>query len=181
MKLTDTEMKKLAQEAEAFGFSHAGPVDVTTLAPSQQVRDMCADGKCQYYGHNWMCPPECGTVEECAGKIGRYESALLVQVTAEMEDEFDAEAIMDAGLRLKELSAKFHEKMKERFGETMLLGVGACNLCASCAYPKPCRFPDKAVSAMEGYGLMITEVCSENGIGYFYGDGTITFHALLLF
>ena len=181
MKLEKSVYDGLVAQALEHGFSHAGAVDPATLKPMEQVRAMCAANKCQAYGKNWMCPPACGTVEECAERIGRYENGLLVQVTGELEDDFDAEAIMGAGARLKELADSFAAKMRERFGRVMLLSAGACSVCKKCAYPEPCRFPDRATSAMEGYALLVTQVCQANGMKYYYGPKTITYHAVLLF
>lgn len=181
MRYDISEMECLTQEALEHGFSHAGPVDVSTLEPREEVRSMCAAGKCHAYGKNWMCPPACGTVEECAERIKQFDNGLLVQVTAELEDDFDAEAIMEAGARLKTLAESFADKLRERCEKVMLLSAGACAICKTCAYPEPCRFPDKATSAMEGYALLVTQVCQANGMKYYYGPQTITYHGVILF
>lgn len=44
-----------------------------------------------------------------------------------------------------------------------------------------CRFPDKAFSSMEGYGLFVTQVCRGNELPYHHSDKTITYTACVLF
>lgn len=181
MRIDDNEMEKIVQEALDHGFSHVGKVEVSTLKPMNEVRSMCAAGKCNAYGKNWMCPPACGTVEECTERIRQFDNGLLLQVTGQLEDDFDAEAIMEAGARLKTLAESFADKLRKSYDKVMLLSAGACDICKKCAYPEPCRFPDKATSAMEGYALLVTQVCAANGMKYYYGPQTITYHAVVLF
>ena len=60
----------------------------------------------------------------------------------------------------------------------LLYGAGGCTLCTTCTYPDaPCRFPEKATSSMEGYGMVVSEVCSANNMPYYYGPCTITYVA----
>ena len=59
-------------------------------------------------------------------------------------------------------------------------GAGGCQLCKTCAYPEPCRFPDEACASMEGYGLFVTQVCRDNHLPYYYGPKTITYTACVL-
>ena len=54
--------------AKEIGFSHAGPLDPKTLKTENWVRETCSSDKCHAYGHNWTCPPACGTLEECGGR-----------------------------------------------------------------------------------------------------------------
>lgn len=44
-----------------------------------------------------------------------------------------------------------------------------------------CRYPKKAMSSMEGYGLFVTQVCRDAGVPYHYGDRTITYSACILY
>ena len=38
----------------------------------------------------------------------------------------------------------------------------------------------KALSAMEGYGLLVSQVCQDNDLKYYYGPNTVTYTALFL-
>ena len=82
--------------AKKMGFTFAAPIDPATLVPMKEVRDMCAVNKCKSYDKNWACPPACGTIEECAEKINSFNSGIIVQTTAELEDELDFEGMGEA-------------------------------------------------------------------------------------
>lgn len=64
--------------------------------------------------------------------------------------------------------------------EALCLGSGGCRLCKSCAYPAPCRFPDRSCASMEGYGLFVTRVCRDCGVPYHHGERTITYTTCIL-
>ena len=70
--------------------------------------------------------------------------------------------------------------MKERYPDALCLGAGGCRVCKRCAHPEPCRFPEKALSSMEGYGLFVTQVCRDAGVPYHHGEKTITYTACIL-
>ena len=52
-------MNAWIKKALELGFSQAAPLNIATLVPRQDVRDMCAADKCGAYGKNWTCPPHC--------------------------------------------------------------------------------------------------------------------------
>ena len=63
----------------------------------------------------------------------------------------------------------------------LALGAGCCTQCAVCSYPdSPCRFPEKMVSSMEAYGMLVLEVCQKNGMAYYYGPNTIAYTSCFL-
>ena len=82
--------------AKELGFSEAAPVVPADLKPNAEVRAMCAADKCHAYGKNWTCPPECGSLEECAARISAKTRGILVQSVAQLEDSFDIEGMMEA-------------------------------------------------------------------------------------
>jgi predicted metal-binding protein len=169
-------MDGLVKRALEHGFSHASPLDASTLAVRSEVRDMCRADKCRHYAKSWMCPPHCGTLEENARVMSEYESGIIVQTTREMEDDFDYDAMRDAGLRQKELFASFRAELEADYPSLLALGNGTCEICEKCACPaSACRFPDKAISSMEAFGLVVSDVCEKNGLGYYYGAKTITY------
>ena len=66
--------------------------------------------------------------------------------------------------------------------DVLPLGTGECMNCKPCTYPdKPCRFPELMSSPMEGYGMVISDVCKDNGILYNHGRGTLTYVGCYLF
>ena len=171
----------LVKLAEQIGFSHAALLKAESLRAMPEVREMCASDRCRRFGKSWSCPPACGSLEECQTRMQGYTGGVLVQTTAELEDEFDFESM-----------AKAQEEHKKRFftlaRQTRLLSpdclpltAGSCSICRSCTYPdRPCRFPSKMLSSMEAYGLLVSEVCAASGLPYYYGPGTLTYSSCIL-
>ena len=169
------------QTALDMGFTSAAPLSIPTIQPMESVREMCAADKCRAYNRNWTCPPACGTLEECEARMKSYRYGLLLQTTGQMSKTIDSRAYARTERLHNENFRNFAEEIKKAFPEALCLGAGGCRVCKSCAYPEPCRFPEKAYSSMEGYGLFVTQVCRDNGLPYYYGEKTITYTACVLF
>lgn len=82
-------MADLLTLAHEVGFSQCAPVNMDALNPLEAVRDMCKADRCGRYGKSWSCPPACSTLEQARAQIQRYSQGILVQSTAQLEDEFD--------------------------------------------------------------------------------------------
>lgn len=173
----DTWIKK----ALDLGFSQAAALDIATLTPRQDVRDMCAADKCRAYGKNWTCPPHCGSLAECAEKIQSYHHGILLQTVGALEKAIDTQGYRRAEQRHLALLTRFAHQVRQVHPNALCLGAGGCRVCETCAYPEPCRFPEKACSSMEAYGLFVTQVCRDNGLPYHHGEKTITYTACVLF
>ena len=169
------------EKALALGFSVAVPLEITTLKPRQDIRDMCSSDKCRAYGKNWTCPPHNGTLAECEAKIQSYSHGILLQTIGQMEKAVDTKAYRRTEERHLEMFHRLADLLHAHYPNALCLGSGGCRICKECAYPEPCRFPEKALSSMEGYGLFVTQVCRENDLPYHYGDKTITYTACVLF
>lgn len=142
---------------------------------------MCAADKCRAYNRNWTCPPHCGTLEECGARLAGMDCGLLVQTVGQLEDSFDFEAMAETE---KAHLAHFHalaDLLREKYPGVLCLGSGGCRLCKSCAYPEPCRFPERACPSMEGYGLLVSEACESAGVPYYHGKNTLAYTACYLF
>ena len=71
--------------------------------------------------------------------------------------------------------------LQEKYEDVLGLGGAGCDICKECTYPDaPCRFPKKRMSGMEGYGLVVADVCRDNGLLYYYGKDTITYTGMFL-
>ena len=167
-----------AKVARDAGFAHTAPLDPATIVLKEEVRQMCA--ACGRYGKCWSCPPGCGTLEECREKVAAFRKGILVQTVGELEDEFDGEAMMETEALHKANFQKLRQILK---GEDILaLGAGSCTVCKTCTYPdESCRFPEKRISSMEAYGMVVTEVCRANGMVYNHGRNTIAYTSCILF
>lgn len=171
-------LKKLALEC---GFDHVGDLKSDTITVREEVRSQCAANTCQAYGTNWVCPPACGTIEECGAHIAQFKQGLIIQSTCELEDSFDFEAMMELAERHGASFDKFADLVREQYPKALVLGDGACKRCKKCTYPdEPCRFPERKSSAMEAYGMVVSEVCQKNDVPYYYGPGTLTYVGCIL-
>lgn len=171
----------LYQKALEFGFDEVKELDIKTLKPMDMVRNMCASDKCHAYGKNWTCPPECGTLEQCHAQMQSYQKGLLLQTVGHLKKLIDGRTMSEAEKRHLQNFYSFAEFVRELYPDALCLGAGGCRICRKCAYPDPCRFPEKACSSMEGYGLFVTQVCKDNGLPYYHGEKTITYTACVLF
>lgn len=174
-------MEMWMEKAKECGFTHTGPLDPSTLKVMEMVRETCASGKCRAYGHNWTCPPQCGTLEECAARMQKYERGILLQTVGELKKTIDTRGYMETEKNHNAALRKFAKEIREVYPEALCLGAGGCRICETCAYPDPCRFPGQGISSMEAYGLFVTQVCRDNGLQYYYGPKTIAYTACVLF
>ena len=173
-------MDKWINAALECGFTAAAELDVRTLKPMTMVRDACAAGKCGAYGKNWTCPPYCGTLEECGEKLGGYARGLLLQTVGTLEKTVDTRGYARVEGQHLEAFHRFAERIRLEHPNALCLGAGGCRICGRCAWPEPCRFPEKACASMEAYGLFVTQVCRDNGMPYYHGPKTITYTACVL-
>ena len=175
------DLERAKQLAIAVGFTHTGLLDVSTIELRDEVRAMCAANRCGAYNSNWSCPPACGEIDTLRKNISSYQNGLLVQTVGELEDEFDGEGMMETEAKHKRCFAALHEKLLLEWPKLLALGAGTCRRCAKCTYPDaPCRFPDKRVSSMEAYGMLVSDVCRANDMRYYYGRGTIAYTSCFL-
>ena len=174
-------VEKLLTLALELGFDHAALLDASRLRALNEVREMCASGRCRRYGKSWSCPPACGTIEECAERMRACTGGVLVQTTARLRDDFDMETMNLAQETRKKRFFDLARQARLLCPDVLPLTAGSCTICRACTYPdKPCRFPHKMLSSMEAYGLLVSEVCKDAGLAYYYGPGTLTYSACIL-
>ncbi len=173
--------EELAQIAREAGFSTWAALDPATIDLKTEVREMCAVNTCGQYGKRWSCPPGCGTLEECAARLKEYPQGILVQTYGDIEDGFDFEAMMEIEQDHKAHFTQMYARLREQGLPVLAIGAGCCTQCAKCTYPEePCRFPEKMVSSMEAYGMLVLEVCKANGLQYYYGSDTMAYTGCFL-
>lgn len=174
--MTYEELVKLAQ---AEGFTAWAPLDIATIDLKPDVRNMC--GTCRMYDKRWSCPPGCGSLEHCAENIQKYTCGILVQSVGDIEDGFDFEAMQEIEAGHKARYTRMHLALSEKGIPHLSLGAGCCTMCAECTYPdKPCRFPERMVSSMEAYGMLVLEVCKANNLQYYYGSDKMAYTSCFL-
>ena len=173
--------EELAKLAEASGFTAWVPLDIATIELKPEVRDMCKDNTCGRYDRCWSCPPGCGDLEECAGRLKPFTGGILVQTSGEVEDSYDFEAMMEIDETHKANFEKMYAELRRRGIPVLALGAGCCTRCEKCTYPDaPCRFPDQMVSSMEAYGMLVLDVCKKNNLQYYYGSDHMAYTSCFL-
>lgn len=166
------------------GFDCTGTCPASELSVLEDVRDMCAAGKCQIYDHSWACPPACGDIYDFERQMHEFAHCTVLQTVGQMEDEFDVETMMEAEQTQKERIYQLIEDIDAAglSSEVMVLSAGTCRLCNTCTYPdEPCRFPDKRLVSMEAAGLYVSGVCTQAGIPYNHGKNTIAYSGCVLY
>ncbi len=173
---------RLKEEAEKCGFTHCGPMDVSTVRLHREVREMCEANTCHQYGKTWCCPPGLGSLEECEKRVKACRTGLLVQTVGRLEDAFDYDSMVSAEQRHKKAFDALCAALRPEHPDLLALGAGACTRCEVCTYPDaPCRYPGLACPSMEAFGMLVTEVCRQNDMSYYYGPNTIAYTSCILF
>ena len=180
MLFTEDPIVRWLEKAKEIGFDIAVAIDPQTLMAREDVRAMCAEDKCGGYNKNWTCPPAVGTIEDCQQKMNRYTRGILLQSVGYMRKNVDSKCYRETEQRHMENFYALVEELRKEYPDALCLGAGGCRVCKQCTYPEPCRFPQKAVSSMEGYGLFVTQVCRDAGVLYHHGEKTITYTACIL-
>lgn len=174
-------MMDLEKCAGELGFDTVARFDPAILEARLDVREMCSSDKCSIYGKNWGCPPHCGTVEECQQKMRSYSRGILLQTIGHMTKAIDSRCYRETERRHLEHFYTLADMVRKEYPNALCLGAGGCRVCNKCAYPEPCRFPEKRLSSMEGYGLFVTQVCRGTGVPYHYGERTISYTSCVLY
>lgn len=131
-----------------------------------------------------MCPPHVGPVDQLIAQAKEYPLALVYQTVGELEDSYDFEGMMEAGARMNDLTQKVRKELTDCFGPDALhLGAGGCRVCPVCAKreDKPCRFPEKALSSLEAYGINVSKLAELAGMKYINGQNTVTYFGAVFF
>ncbi len=167
-----------------LGAYKAAVIDVKDIVFEPEFRKMCESNACGMYGRTWMCPPFIGEIDVLIEKAKRYSHALVYQTVGQLEDSYDFEGMMEAGKKMNDLTQKIRDVMAGSVGENPLhLGAGGCRMCEVCAkqQDKPCRFPDKAMSSLEAYGVSVSQLAEVCGMKYINGQDTVTYFGAVLF
>ena len=168
--------------ARESGFEVVAPMDPGKLKFLDAVRDMCKADKCRQYNKKWVCPPACGEIADMPDRYHRFQNGVIFQTICRMEDEYDFETVGDVMENHKKAMAKLLETLNELDEEIIPFGSDGCGHCAECTYPDaPCRFPKTAFPSLESCGLLVSDVCKDNDVPYYYGRNTVAFTGAFLF
>ena len=169
------EMFEQIVKKRAFEYAVVPTVDINF---SPDLLKACEKNVCGKYNSCWTCPPAVGSLETQKGKILAFSSAFVFTTKFKLEDSFDYEGMLAAKDYHDRLTAEVHEK----FGKTNpVFGAGGCKICGCCAYPEPCRNPEKIYPSIESAGINVTELSRSGGLHYNNGESTVTYFSMILF
>lgn len=143
---------------------------------SEEVVAACRANYCGNYNKSWKCPPNVGKLEDLKAKYTAYENIFVFTTKHEIEDSFDIEGMFAARLKHDE-TEDIVRKILPKGCE--VLGAGGCNVCAKCAFPKPCRFPEKAKTSVEACGINVVSLAKTAKINYTNGENTVTYFSVV--
>lgn len=175
---TDIYAEDMVRKALGCGFSDAVWLDALTLECEQRLRDYCNPADCPNHGNNWVCPPGCGSLQECAAKVsGFHQGILLRSVTAFGDEKKDYKGLNRAhNLRLR----SFIEQECDGREAILALTSGGCVFCEACAYPEPCVKPEIRMNSLSAYGIDVGKLCEEAGLPYSFQPDWVYYVALVL-
>jgi predicted metal-binding protein len=168
----------------AEGATRAAVIPVSAVETDAVFRDMCAANACGMYGKCWMCPPDIGSIETLMAEITGYDHVLVYQTVSELEDSYDFEGMMEAGVRHNQLMVELRNRLAEiPLSRVLHLGAGGCRMCEVCGKRtgEPCRHPDLAVASLETYGVNVSKLAAAAGMKYINGQDTVTYFGTVLF
>ena len=177
-------MEALIAAALGAGAAKAALISGDRIVYSETFRDICEANQCGCYGKCWVCPPEIGEFDALIARAKSYPRGLLYQTIGTLEDSFDLEGMMAAGHRHALVSRDLQTLLPGLLKESFLhLGCGGCHLCKICAKRtgQPCRHPEQALPAMEGYGVDVYNTTLGTTLKYINGTNTVTYFGLVLF
>lgn len=175
-------MDELIKLALQNGFSQWAALNMDAVVPLEDVREMCAVNRCGCWGTNWACPPGCGNLKHISSQLAQYHNGLLIQTTGTLTDDFDVEGMNAISNRHCQQFKTYTRQVRLLYPHCLPLSAGPCLVCRQCTYPhRPCRYPDKRISSMEAYGLLVSDICLRSGLGYNYGPRTLTYTSCILF
>ncbi len=176
------ESALLIQTARDTGADTAAVIPLSALSVHPEFRDLCAQNKCGRYGTCWRCPPALGALSDCVNTLRQYEYGLVLSRVFPLEDAFDWDGMMTAKTSFDRLLLDIYDALRTKgCADVLPLGAGGCTLCDTCAYPAPCRAPERAFASLEGYGLNVAEVMRAAGLSYRFGGETVQYCAMIAF
>lgn len=177
----EKKFEEMIAEVISLGAFKSNIIEAKDVFCDTSFRDICANNSCGAYGKCWMCPPDIGEINELIEKLKTYTHVLVYQTVSPLEDSFDIEGMQAA----KKDFSKLVQKIKKAFpdNEMLHLGVGGCGICDVCSKldELPCRHPDLAVAALEGYGVYVSKLAESAGLKYINGQNTVTYFGAIFF
>lgn len=187
----ELDKKFLEKLKNTCGAVNCVPVFVSDIVLDPGLRLSCEMNYCGEYGRTWVCPPHCGTIEECIERVRQYRQAAVIQTIGLLEDSYDFEGMEAAAKDFDAVFLKAVQFVKERQAcespakaalskegpEFLFLSAGGCHCCAECSVSagEPCRRPGEAFASLESHGILVSDLAQKAGLNYINGPNTVTY------
>ena len=184
MKDNASMFERMSQVALDLGAYKAAVISADLVETDASFRELCKSNACGKYGRCWMCPPDIGEIEPLMAKLRDYDSVLVYQTIGELEDSYDIEGMGAAAERHNALAEKLRQACEDLpMTAKLCLSAGGCHLCETCARieNRPCRFPERAIPPLEGYGVNVSRLAAVSGMKYINGQNTVTYFGAVFF
>lgn len=175
---------KLIREAVARGAAGAAVICGSQVVLSDSFRKICESNQCGSYGRCWMCPPCIGPIDALMARVRSYSRALVYQTVSPIADSYDVEGMFEAAAGHARVSLQVAQGVGKLLKPGFLhLSCGGCHLCRTCAKcsNEPCRFPEQALSSLEGYGVDVYQTVRSTPLKYVNGQNTVTYFGMIFF
>ncbi len=174
---------RVEEFARQLGIETCLEFDLDVLVPEEKIRAFCLENKCGNYGHNYMCPPYVGSVEEIRIKLKKFKRGVLLQYAKSLDIRGDREGI-------RQTKVDFHHKILQieeflrKGGINQVWGMigGSCELCAVCKAKmgEPCPYPDKARTSLEAIAIDVLALLDKFGLDSKFHADKITWTGCVL-
>lgn len=155
---------------------------VSDIPFDEKCRECCSANLCGKYGSTWNCPPAVGDFEKCKKYALTFDKAFVFTHRGKISDYSDMNAMNALRNETMDILFEICKKLKDDNIRFQPLGCEGCNECEKCTYPDaPCRFPEKAVPAVEAYGIDVMKLAEQEGLTYYAGQNIVTFFCIILF
>ena len=172
-------MEHLVDMALEMGFANAALIDTKDIVFNPAFRPLCEENLCGKYGVNYACPPDCGTVDQMAERVRKWEKGIVLQTLWDI-DPLDNSLTKSAKGQHNKLTRRFIEQTRMK---GLMIGASGCNLCDPCAITagEPCRFPELQFSCMSAYCIYVKDLADKCGMEYDCGPYMVTLFSLFCF
>lgn len=175
--MTNNEM---ITKALTTGFTNAAELYNLKLQCQPHLREYCNPQGCPNHGNNWVCPPGCGSLEDCARTVSRFDAGILLQSVSKLAPNTTNEDYKvlthQHNLRLQ----TFLETHCSDAAAILALTTGGCVFCDTCAFPQPCRKPNLRMNSLSAYGIDVGKLCELAGFDYAFSSDKLYLIALVL-
>lgn len=173
---------KYIDDAFHLGFSHAVVLEDLELQCDDALRAYCNPQQCPNYGTTWVCPPGCGSIEDCQMRVAGYKTGIVLQTVSKVPVYFGKWRTLhwlerEHNTRLLQLA----DRVRRDGYSTLPLTTGGCIVCDPCTFPKrACREPGRRMHSLSAYGINVGELCKKAGLDFAFEKGIVYYTACLM-